>query len=119
MVACSFSYHIHRSAFAFGNLAYVVDGLLVNQQAHTFLRFVGDDFLGRQGFVTDRQFVHVNQTTAFLYQLRQTVDMTGRTVVVDRYDRIFILFTQCAHYVVRTFLHFSIGTLYGVQLDTR
>ena len=76
MVACSFTYSVHRSAFAFCNLAYMFDSLFVDEQAHTFLAFVGDDFLSRQCFVTDRQLVHVNQTTTFFHQFRQTVYVT-------------------------------------------
>ena len=76
MVASSFTYSVHRSAFAFCNLAYMFDRLFVDEQAHTFLAFVGDDFLSRQSFVTDRQLVHVNQTTTFFYQFRQAVYVT-------------------------------------------
>ena len=76
VVACCFTYSVHRSAFAFCNLAYMFDSLFVDEQAHTFLAFVGDNFLSRQCFVTDRQLVHVNQTTTFFHQFRQAVYVT-------------------------------------------
>ena len=61
----------------------------------------------------------MNQTTAVFHQLRQTVYVSGRTVVVDRYNWVFVFFAQCTYHVVSTFLHFCIGTLDSVQLDTR
>ena len=93
VVACRFAYHVHRSTFAFGNLLHVFDGFLFNQQSHAFLRFVGDDFLCRQCFVADRQFVHVDQTAAVFHQLRQAVYVSSRAVVVDRNNRILVFFT--------------------------
>ena len=80
--------------------------------------FIGDDFFGRQRFVTDRQLAHVDQTAAFFHQFRQTVDVTCRTMVMNRNNRIHIFFTKGTDYVVGTFLHFCIRTLHGVQLDT-
>ena len=44
--------------------------------------------------------------------------MSGRTVVVDRNYRIHVFFAKSAYYVVGTFLHFCVGTLHSVQLDT-
>ena len=43
----SFTYRIHRSAFAVGYLLHVFDSRFINQQSHTFLRFIGYDFFGR------------------------------------------------------------------------
>lgn len=94
MVACSFTYNIHRGTFAFCNLSYVVNSLFIDKQSHTFLRFVCDDFLSRKSLVTDRKLVHVDKTTAIFYKFRQTVYVTCRTVVVDRNDWVFIFFTK-------------------------
>ena len=44
MVAGSFTYHIHRSTFAFSYFTYMLDGFFFNQQSHALLAFVGDDF---------------------------------------------------------------------------
>jgi len=118
MVAGCFAYYIHRSAFTFGNLAYVFNGFLFNKESHALLTFVCYNFFSRQRFVADRQFAHIDQAATFFYQLRQTVDVSGRTVVMNRYHRIFILFAKSTNHVVGTFLHFCIGTLYGIQLDS-
>ncbi len=60
MVTGGFTYYVHWSAFAFGYLAHMFDGLFLNQQAHAFLAFVGNDFLGRQRGVADGQLAHVD-----------------------------------------------------------
>ena len=37
--------HIQWGTLALGNLAYMLDMLFVNEQAHTFLTLIGDNFL--------------------------------------------------------------------------
>ena len=69
MVARGLAYHIHRGALALGNLLYVLNGLLLNQQTHALLALVGDNLFGREGFVADGQLAHVNQSAALLNQL--------------------------------------------------
>ena len=118
VVACRFSDYVHRGTFTFCNLAHMFDSFFFDKKSHTFLAFIGDDFFGRQRFVTDRQLAHVDQTAAFFHQFRQTVDVTCRTMVMNRNNRIHIFFTKGTDYVVGTFLHFCIRTLHGVQLDT-
>ena len=71
------AYHIERSTLTLGNLAHMVDMFFLNEQSHTLLALVGDDFLRREGLVADRQLGHVDRTAAFLHQLRQAVHMTG------------------------------------------
>ena len=117
VVAGGFTDYIHRSAFAFGYLTYVFDSLFLNQQTHALLTFVGYDFFGRQSLVADRQFAHVDKSAALFYQLGQAVYMSGRTVVVDGNHRVGVFFAKRTYYVVSTFLHLCIGTLYGIQLD--
>ena len=39
-------------------------------------------------------------------------------MVVDGYHRIVVFFAEGTYHVVGTFLHFCIGALYGVQLNT-
>ena len=56
----SFTYSIHWGTFAVGYLLYVFNSRFINQQPHTFLRLIGNNLFGRQCFVTDRQFVHVD-----------------------------------------------------------
>lgn len=67
VIACCFSNNVHRRTFAVGNLLYMFDCFFINQQSHTFLRFVGNNFFCRQCFVADRKLVHVNQTTTIFY----------------------------------------------------
>ena len=116
-VAGGFAYHVHRGALALGNLAYVLQVFFLDEQTHAFLALVGNDFLGREGGVADGQFAHVDESAAFLNQLGEAVDVTGRTVVVDGHYRVDVFFAEGAHQVVGTFLHFGVGALYGVQLD--
>ena len=117
-IARCFAYHIHRRTFAFGNATHVVEILLVYQQAHTFLRFVGDDFLCTQRFIANRQLVHVYSAATVFYQLAQTVQVSCRTVVVNRNNRVFVFFYQRTNKIVGTLLHFGIGTLDSIQLDS-
>ena len=76
-VASSLTHHVHRSTLTVGNLLNLADIFLVDEQAHALLALVGDDFLGAQGLVADRQLVHLDFATAVLYQLGETVQVTG------------------------------------------
>ena len=76
-IACSLTNHVHWSTLTVGNLLNLADILLVDEQAHALLALVGDDFLGAQSLVADRQLRHVDFATALFYQLRETVQVTG------------------------------------------
>ena len=117
VVAGRFAHHIHRGAFALGNLVYVFDGFFLNQQSHALLALVGNDFLGREGFVAYGQLAHVDVSATFFHQFGEAVHVSGRTVVVDRHYGVYFFFAEGAHHVVGAFLHFGVGTLYGIQLD--
>ena len=117
MVARGLAHHVHRGAFALGNLLHMFDGLLFDEQAHALLTLVGDDLLSREGLVADRQLAHVNQSATLLYQLAQTVYVACRAVVVDGDYGVALLFAEGAHHVVGTLLHLRIGALHGVQLN--
>ncbi len=69
--------HIQRRTLTLGNLTDVLDMLLVDEQTHTFLTLVGDDLLARERLVADGQLGHIDLTTAFLNELRQTVQVTS------------------------------------------
>ena len=116
-IAGRFAYHIQRSTLTLGNAAHVFDVLFVDEQSHALLTLIGYDFLARQRLVADGQFGHVDFSTTFLYQFRQTVDMSGRAVVVDADNRVHIFLAECAHQVVGTFLHLGVGTLHSIQFD--
>ena len=76
-IACSLTNYVHWSTLTVGNLLNLADILLVDEQAHALLALVGDDFLGAQSLVADRQLRHVDFATALFYQLRETVQVTG------------------------------------------
>jgi hypothetical protein len=44
-VACTFTYDIERCTLALSNLTHMVDVLFLNEQTHTLLALVGNDFL--------------------------------------------------------------------------
>ena len=75
-VASCLAYYIQRSTLALCDAAHVVDVLLVDEQAHTLLALVGNDFLCRESLVADRQLSHVNLAATFLNKLRETVEVT-------------------------------------------
>ena len=116
-ITCGLTDHIQRGTLALGNLTYMFDMLLVDEQTHALLTLVGNDLLARQGLVADRQFGHVDLTTALLDEFGETVQVSGRTVVVDRHHGVHILLAEGAHEVVGALLHLGVGTLYGVQFD--
>ena len=82
-VAGGLSHHIQRCALALGNASHVFDMLFVDKQSHALLAFVGNDFLGRESLVANRQLRHVNLSSTLFNQFRQTVYMTSRTMIVD------------------------------------
>ena len=66
MVVGGFTHYIHRSPFPIGNAVQTSNILFFHQQSHSFLRFIADDFLGRQGLVADWQFVHIDFSACLL-----------------------------------------------------
>ncbi|CCX63388.1 putative uncharacterized protein [Bacteroides sp. CAG:598] len=117
MVAGRFAHNVHRGAFAFGNLAHVFDGFLLDEQSHALLALVGDDFLGREGLVADGQLAHVDVSATLFHQLAEAVHVSSRAVVVDGNDGVYLFLAEGAHHVVGTLLHFGVGALDGVQFD--
>ena len=92
-IARCFADDIHRCTLAFRNFPYVFDMFLVDEQSHAFLTLVGDDFLRTECLVADGQFGHVDSAAAFLYQLRQAVEMSCRAVVVDADHGVVVALT--------------------------
>ena len=116
-IACGLTHYVHRGAFTFGNTTHMFNMFLVDEQAHAFLALVGDDFLGREGLVADRQLRHVNASATLLHQFREAVEVTGRSMVVDADYGIHLFFAEGTHKIIGTFLHLGVGTLYGVELN--
>ena len=52
------------------------DMLLVDEQSHTLLALICNDFLGRKSLVADRKLGHINLTTTLFNKLGETVYMT-------------------------------------------
>ncbi len=116
-IASGLAHHIHRGTLALGDAAHLLDVLLVDEQSHALLALVGYYLLGAQCLVADGQLCHVDASATFLHQFRETVQVAGRTVVVDAHHRIHVALAERTHQVVGTLLHLGIGTLHGVQLD--
>ena len=117
-IARSLAHHIHWCAFAFRNLAHMVEVFLVDEEAHALLALVGDDFFSRECCVANGEFRHVDLSATFLYQFGETVHMTCRTVVVDRNNGVHLLFAKRTDKVVGALLHFGISSLNGVEFYT-
>ena len=113
-----FTYHIHRRTFAVGNALYTGNIFFLHQQTHTFLAFVTYDFFCGKCRVTDRQLAHVDMSAGCFHQFGETVQMTSCAVVMDGDYRVVVRFGNRTDYVGNAFLHFRVGALYGVQLDT-
>ena len=111
------THHIQRCALTLGDGLDVIQMPLVDEQSHALLALVGDDFLGTERLVTNRQLGHINLSAAVFHEFRQTVQVTGTAMVMDRHHRIFLFLHQGAHQVVGTLLHFRVCTLYSVQLN--
>ena len=118
-IARGFAHHIEGRTFALGNAAHVVDVLFLNEEAHALLALVGDDFFGRKRRIAHGQATHVDGAAALFDEFGQTVDVTGRTVVVDRHHGVVFLLTEGANEVGGTLLHFGVGALHGIELNAR
>ena len=116
-IASGFTHHIERCALAFSNFAHLVDVFFFDEEAHTLLALVGNDFFGRECSVADGECAHIDSTSTFFYEFRKTVDVSGRTVVVDRHHRVVFFFAKRTHEVGCTLLHFGISTLHSVEFD--
>ena len=69
LVAGRLAHNVHRGALAHGYFVYVVYVFFVDEQTHAFLRFVCYDFARGKRGVTDREFGHVDKTSAFFNEL--------------------------------------------------
>ena len=117
-IASSLTNNIQWSTLALSNLTYMFYMFLVDEQSHTFLTLIGDNLFSRKGLVADRQLGHINLATTLLDKLRQAVEVTSRTVVVDRDNRVRVFLHKSTHEIICTLLHLRVGTLYGIQLNT-
>ena len=117
-ISCRLSDYIKRSALPFCNLADMLDVLLVDEESHAFLAFVGDDFLSRKCWVANRKFRHINESATLFYKLGEAVDVSCASMIMDADNGIHFLFAKRTHQIVGTLLHLWVSTLYCVKLDT-
>lgn len=116
-VAGRFADYVERGAFAFRDAAQFPDVFFLHHESHAFLRFVADDLFGAERGVADRQLIHVDSAAGRFDQFAQAVQVAARAVVVDRDDRVHLLFRYGPDRIVNPFLHLRVRTLHGVQLD--
>ena len=91
---------------------------IVNQQSHTFLRFVGRYFFGRQSLSPIGSLsIWINPPLSSTSSDKQFT--VGRTVVVNGNNRVVILLHTNARLHYRHVLHFCIGTLNSIEFDSR
>ena len=117
-IACGLSDDVKRRTLPFGYLADVFDVLLVDEESHAFLAFVGDDFLGRECRVADGKLRHVNESAALFHKLGEAVDVSRATMIMDADHGIHFLFAKRTHQVIGTLLHFGVGSLHGIEFYT-
>ena len=67
-IASTFTYNIHRSTLTFSNLTHMFDVFFLNEETHTLLAFVGNDFLCRKCLVANGEVLHIDNTTTFFHQ---------------------------------------------------
>ena len=95
----------------------MVDVLLIDEESHSLLALVGDDFLAGEGLVADGEFCHVDESATLFHKFGETVDVACRTVVVDADNWVDIFLAEGADEVVGTFLHLWVGALHCVEFD--
>ena len=82
-IACGLTDDIERSALALCDLADMIQMLFLDEQAHTLLTLIGNDFLRRKCRIADGQLGHIDETATLLNEFAEAVDMSGRAVVVN------------------------------------
>ena len=88
VVAGRFAHDIHRGAFALRDAFNIRNVLCIYNKAHAFLTLVANDFLGREGGVSDRKGAHVDASASRFYELGKRVEVAAGAVVVNRDDGI-------------------------------
>ena len=113
-IARSLTDDIQRGTLALSDLLHVLKVLFVDEQSHALLALVGDDLLGRECLVADRQLGHVDLATAVLDKLREAVEVAGRTMVMNGNHRVDVFLHEGTHEVIGTLLHLRVGALHSV-----
>ena len=113
------SHFIDRGTFSLGNSLKLIQSLLRQYQAHTFLGFVADDLLIRECRVTYRKCIQVDTPPCLFYQFGKTIEVSASPMIMDRDNRVFFGFHKGTNGVGHTLLHLRVGTLDSIQLNPR
>ena len=116
-VSGRFAHHIKRSTFSFGELLQERNVFFAYHQAHAFLGFVADDFLGGKGRISHGELVNVNGASGAFDQFGKAVEVSSCAVIVYGDDGIVFAFRHGTNHVGHALLHFRIGALDGIQFD--
>ena len=97
----------------------MIDIFFFDEETHALLTLISYDFFGREGGISDGECAHIDGSSAFFYEFGKTVDVSCRTVVVDRHYGVVFFFAKRTHEVGCTLLHLGIRTLHSVEFDAR
>ena len=116
-ILCGASYDIHRSTLTLGDACDALYIFALDEQAHTLLALVADDFLGGKGLVTDGEGAEVKVSACRLHKLGEAIEVTTCPVVVDGDDGIILTLGERTDDVLDTLLHLGVGALDGIELN--
>ena len=111
------SYDIHRSTLTLGDACDALYIFALDEQAHTLLTLVTDDFLGGKGLVSDGEGAEVKVSACRLHELGEAIEVTACSVVVDGDDGVVLALGERTDDVLDTLLHLGVGALDGIELD--
>ena len=111
------SYDIHRSALTLSDACDALYIFALDEQSHTLLTLVADDFLGGKGLVSDGEGAEVKVSACRLHELGEAIEVTSCSVVVDGDDRIVLALGERTDDVLDTLLHLGVGALDGIELN--
>ena len=118
VISGRFPYHVHRCAFAVSHPLQCCHVPGFNHESHALLRFVTHDLLVGKCRITHGQLIQMNQTSRFFHQFGQAIQMPACPVVMNRHDRVILAFRHRTNRITYPALHFRVGTLHGIQLDS-
>ena len=111
------SYDIHRSTLTLGDACDALYIFALDEQAHTLLTLVTDDFLGGKGLIPDGEGTEVKVSTSRLHELGEAIEVTACPVVVDGDDGVVLALGERTDDVLDTLLHLGVRALDGIELD--
>ena len=67
--------------------------------------------------VSDRKAADFNLTACLFDEFGKGIEVAASAVVMNRDNRVVVIFCERTDYVLHTLLHFGVGALNGVELD--